>query len=224
VKYRAANPVPTHENAPQTRTSRRKLSPERVARATCAMRWHTVVTRSWSGARIKARAVAEIVTSTGRSMRMNTGKKLWLGSGSTVAAVSAVALMSAAPAAADTVTTVTPSTNLNDEQVVEVFDDSGIAVAPDTTADLAHVDECTNTFSGVQCMEIGTLQPNNQETANRGEYVWQGIVRVPQLLLFPSGDAVICRGDCFVRVFGSFNGGNAMQVGTDVQLSFVSPK
>src|SRR5215470_12134440 len=125
---------------------------------------------------------------------MNMGKKLWLGSGSTVAAVSAVALIGAVPAAADTVTTVTPSTDLSDGQVVEIFDDSGIAVAANQVADLAHVDQCTNTFSGIQCMEIGTLQPNNQETTNRGEYVWQGIVRAPQLLIFPSGDAVICRG------------------------------
>ena len=133
--------------------------------------------------------------------------------------------MTAAPAAADTLTTVTPSTNLTDEQIVEVFDDSGIPFNPSSVADLAHVDECMDTASGLQCAEIGTLLPSSQETMNRGEYVWDGLVRAPQLLLLPSGDAVICHSTCFIRVFGSFdNGTNRQQIGTDVPLVFVGPK
>jgi hypothetical protein len=104
--------------------------------------------------------------------------------------------------------------------------DSGIPFNPNSTADVAHVKECSDTASGIQCMEVGTLLPDNPETMNRGEYVWGGVVRLTQLLLLPSGDAVVCHGtNCFVRVFGSFdNGTDQRQIGTDVPVAFIGPK
>jgi hypothetical protein len=156
---------------------------------------------------------------------MDTRKKLWLGSGSTVAMVGTVVLMGAAPAAADMSTTVTPSTGLTDEQIVEVFVDSGIAVGA-ATADNARVEECAPVASGIQCSDVGTIAFSARETASRGEYTWDGLARLPQLLLLPSDDLVaVCHSQCFVRVIGSFdNGTTVQQVGSDVPLQFIGPK
>jgi len=155
---------------------------------------------------------------------METRKKVWLGSGSAVAIAGAMVMVGAAPAAADVQTSVTPSTGLTDEQVVEVLVDSGIAVGT-AKADNARVDECAPTGAGIECSDIGTIGPSAAQTTDRGEYTWDGLARLPQLLLLPSGNIIICHSECFVRVIGSFdNGTNVQQIGSDVPLQFVGPK
>jgi hypothetical protein len=137
-----------------------------------------------------------------------------------------LAFASAAPASADVVTTVTPTTNLTNGQTVAVFDDSGRPFNASLVPDDAHVNLCANTgAAGVQCKDIGTLPPDVRQTTSRNEYVWDGNVNVADSFTPAVGAGVTCATQCFLRVIATFNQGQgSVQVGADVPLTYKAPK
>jgi hypothetical protein len=147
--------------------------------------------------------------------------KVFLGVGASVAAV-ALMLAPASPAAADEVTTVTPSTNLTDMQQVAVFVDSGVVFNGVVFPGLGHVDECVaGGASGALCAEIGTIPPE----IFAPDYVWSGNVNVERSITPSGGMAITCTNQCFMRFFGTNSTSDTqVRLGADIPLSFKAPK
>ena len=90
--------------------------------------------------------------------------------------------LTAGPAAADTITTATPSTNLKNGQSVSVLADSGIGPYTGTTMNAATVQECTSVNATLDCMTIGTLPFDASQSTARNEFTWSGHVTVTKMI------------------------------------------
>jgi hypothetical protein len=126
----------------------------------------------------------------------------------------------AGPAGADTVTTLSPSSNFTDGQVVQALVDSGV---PFTGLIPGPIDvfECTSTATPTPatCIVLapGTFQYDASQTAGRGEDTWSGPVTVHKTI-----NAVTCTNQCYLQ-FGVLNP-TFVQVGNPAQLVFKAPK
>jgi len=155
---------------------------------------------------------------------MKKSTKALLAAGPTAAVVGVASIVSAGAAGADTFTTVTPSTGLTDGQNVRIVVDSGLPLTMGLPDD-AHVNMCSPTPAGTECLDIGTIPPDLQGSMNANEYGWVGTINLPQVLIFSSGNAVICGDQCVVRLVATFQlHPDKLQVGTDAPVMFVSPK
>jgi hypothetical protein len=122
------------------------------------------------------------------------------------------ALGMAAPAGADTLTTVMPSTGLKDGQAVSLVVDSGQPAGSLSQANL-QVFECWSDGSGdVECVVLGDISYDATQSAQRNEDTWTGTVNVQKTV-----GSMTCQNQCYLGALDS----QLNQIGTGpIPLSF----
>src|SRR5690349_18048781 len=104
----------------------------------------------------------------------------------------------AAPAGADTLTTVTPSTGLQDGKAVSLVVDSGQPAGSLSEANL-RVLECWSDQAGdVECVVLGEISYDMTQSAQRNEDTWAGTVNVRRTV-----GSMTCQNQCYLGALDS---------------------